>query len=295
MEVYGYSYKMAAHLLVTGEDAGDFLQSQFSNDLRPLSAGESIYGLWLDVKGKIVADGWVLCEGDEQFRIFSAASPGETIQSKLEQHIIADDVGIGPVDQLEALAVIGDGERALAAETGGRSFCLPGRRSDRRSRELIFPDSASRGEWLKSSGIETVSEDWIQEERLKAGIASLGCEVLPGDMPGEAGLVEEAVSLTKGCFLGQEVVARMYNVGRPQRALYRLSGIGGVPPLPSPLSSTEGKALGELRVAVAIPSGWHGVAMLKSRFVEPGMRLCCGDGTTELTGSYGGKKGDGAD
>ena len=56
-EIYGYDYKRAAHLWVTDEDAADFLQSQFANDLRPFAAGKCTYGLWLDVKGKVIADG----------------------------------------------------------------------------------------------------------------------------------------------------------------------------------------------------------------------------------------------
>jgi glycine cleavage system aminomethyltransferase T len=55
---------------VSGEDAADFLQSQFSNDLRPFSSGQCTYGLWLDVKGKIVADSWIYCEGEEHFLVF---------------------------------------------------------------------------------------------------------------------------------------------------------------------------------------------------------------------------------
>ena len=57
-----YEYTPAAHFLVSDEDAADFLQSQFTNDLRPFEAGRSTYGLWLDVKGKVIADSVVLCE-----------------------------------------------------------------------------------------------------------------------------------------------------------------------------------------------------------------------------------------
>ena len=55
--VLGYEYKPAGHLLVTDEDAADFLQSQFTNELCPFEAGRCVYGLWLNVKGKVIADG----------------------------------------------------------------------------------------------------------------------------------------------------------------------------------------------------------------------------------------------
>lgn len=290
MGLYAYPYKMAAHLVVSGEDAADFLQSQFSNDLRALSDGGSTYGLWLDVKGKIVADSWVLREGEEHFRIFSEHGPGVSIKEKLEHHIIADDVELELGEQIEALSIIGDEAKALCGESSGKFFCLPGRRSDLPSVELVFPDAATRAEWLDGHDCKIVSVKWIQEERMQAGIGIVGREVLPGDLPGEAGLVEDAVSLTKGCFLGQEVVARMHNVGRPQRGLFMLSGLGTPPEVSSPLANEEGKLLGELRVVVAAAPGWKGVAMLKSRFVELGMRLSLGDDPVEVQGIYS-KKG----
>ena len=72
--VFGYEYTTRTHLLVSDEDAADFLQSQFTNDLRPFEAGHATYGLWLDVKGKVIADSTVLCEGDESFRLISETS-----------------------------------------------------------------------------------------------------------------------------------------------------------------------------------------------------------------------------
>lgn len=286
MRPYAHPYKMAAHLIVSDEDAADFLQSQFSNDLRSLCVGESTYGLWLDVKGKIVADSWVLREGGGQFRIFSEHGAGVSIKEKLEHHIIADDVQLETSDEMEALAIIGGELRSPPVESDGSLFCLQGRRSKMPSLELIFPDVASRVKWLGRHDCEIVSDKWIQEERMEAGISSVGREVMPGDLPGEAGLVEEAVSLGKGCFLGQEVVARMYNVGRPQRRLYLLSGSGEAPALPSPISNAEGKSLGELRSVLTTDSSWKGVAMLKSRFVEQGMRLPVGGGLAGIQGDY---------
>ena len=59
-----FQYESNAHLLVAGEDAADFLQSQFTNDLRPFEAGRCTYGLWLDVKGKVLGDSILLSEGE---------------------------------------------------------------------------------------------------------------------------------------------------------------------------------------------------------------------------------------
>lgn len=272
MGLYGYAYNLSAHLLVTNEDAGDFLQSQFSNDLRPFSPGQAVYGLWLDVKGKIQADGWVFCEGAEKFHIFSEHGAVESIQEKLEQHIIADDVELEAGPLSAALAVMGEDAGELAASATG-ALVLPGRRFDLPSVELVFESAAARDAWVSEQDIEIVSEEWIQNERMQSGISTVGCEALPGDLPGEAALVEDAISFKKGCFLGQEVVARMHNVGRPQRALYIISGEGELPQVSDEVSTPEGKLLGALRTCHGGAEGWQGVALLKSRFVEPGAEV----------------------
>jgi folate-binding protein YgfZ len=97
----------------------------------------------------------------------------------------------------------------------------------------------------------------------------------PADLPAEGGLVDEAVSFTKGCFLGQEVVARMHHVGRARRALRIVSGGGEVPAAPAPLQAKEdGRAAGELRSAAAAGAGrWLGLAMLKGGPAEAHGRL----------------------
>ena len=93
-----YQYIPAAHFIVTGEDAADFLQSQFTNELRPFKEGQATYGLWLNVKGKVIADSVMLCEGAEQFRVISDCCAGELITAHMERHIIADDVEIEHVE-----------------------------------------------------------------------------------------------------------------------------------------------------------------------------------------------------
>jgi folate-binding protein YgfZ len=271
---------------VTGEDAADFLQSQFTNDLRPFSAGQCSYGLWLDFKGKIVADSWVCCEGEECFRLYSEGSPGDLIQEKLESHIIADDVEIERAQPVAAVAVFGSLPKGSENPTGSCSV-FPGRRCHGPSHEIIFPDAASRDLWLERAGLEAVCAEWVLIERIKAGLAQVHSEVLPGDLPEEGGLMEDAVSLTKGCFLGQEVVARMHNVGRPHRGLYVLAGSGALPGRTSAVSNQDGKVLGELRSIAALESGWKGVAMLKSRFAEPGARVILDDAEARIEGSYG--------
>jgi folate-binding protein YgfZ len=283
--VFGYEYQLAAHLLVTDEDAADFLQSQFSNELRPFEAGRCTYGLWLDVKGRVVADGYILCEGPERFRILSEFSPAAVIAEKLECHIIADDVVVETLPACAALSLVGAGSGAVlfalgiepphagTFSRGAGASIFAGRRSLQPSFELLFEsqsDAAAFKARLVGQSVAIVSAGRIQEERLAAGIPSIPIEIGPADLPGEGGLIEDAVSLTKGCYLGQEVVARMHNLGRPQRGLFRLRGSGEAPVCPIALYNGESKKVGELRSAFSQGSAWLGVALLKTRFADVG-------------------------
>lgn len=278
MAVSAYAYRMSAHILVTGEDAADFLQSQFSNDLRPFSKGQVTYGLWLDVKGKVIADSWVRCEGEAQFRILSEHCPGREIADKLDQHIVADDVELEVLPAAPALTMIGpDGH--------DKGISFQGRRSLQPSCEVVFGSDAERDGVLSSGDYEIVSENWIQKERIRAGIPLVPQEIGPADLPGEGGMENDALSFNKGCFLGQEVAARMHNVGRAQRALFVVTGSGEAPTVPSSLQNAEGKAVGALRSAYARDGGWLGVAMLKIRHVEPGAGLLLEDAPVTVEGS----------
>jgi len=298
VQIYGYEYKPAAHLSASDEDAADFLQSQFSNDLRPFEAGQCTYGLWLDVKGKVVADSTVLYDGNERFRIISEHSLPATIAEKLERHIIADDVIIEQLPQGYAIALVGDGLTELLDSIGIQApgdgtfreidslSIYKGRRSLKPSFECwseseeAISDLKAR---LVQAGVTFVSEPSIERMRLEAGTPRIPMEVGAGDLPGEGDLVGDAVSIDKGCYLGQEVVARMHNLGRAQRMLFLMSGSGEAPCCPVPLYNDAAKQVGELRSAFSSgESGWKGVALLKLRYTEVGKSLSYSSGSVKV-------------
>lgn len=304
--VYGYEYKPAAHLLATDEDVADFLQSQFSNDLQPFKPGGCVYGLWLDVKGKVIADSFVLCEGEAQFRILSERSPASVISDKLERHIIADDVVIERLPEGSAIAIIGSEAapvlQALELQLPEKGtfiradsvYIYRGRRSTESGFELwcdsveIISDLRER---LIREGVAFVSAHEVELMRLAAGIPSIPAEIGPSDLPGEGALINNGVSLTKGCYLGQEVVARMHNVGRAQRALFLVSGSGAAPECPMAMYDNNSRQLGELRSAFPIgEGGWQGVALLKTRYAAVGESLDYEFGSAKILRLFAGDK-----
>ena len=276
-----YRYALAADFLVTDEDAPDFLQSQFTNELRPFELGQATYGLWLSVKGKVIADSVVMCEGAEQFRVISECCAGELITAHMERHIIADDVeiehgepGYGfelPAEAVEALG--------LGCPESGRFLQIEGgilySTQDSIYNMVIYEESAAKlaFEKLTDLGFIEFSASERGLARIDRGRPSVPYEIGAADMPGEGGLERDAISFTKGCYLGQEVVARMHNVGKAQRGLFVVRGEGAIPDLPLVLKNSESKRVGELRTAYMNGETWQGVAILKTRFAIVGETL----------------------
>ena len=94
----------------------------------------------------------------------------------------------------------------------------------------------------------------MERDRIAAGIPAVPQDVGPGDLPNEGGLEDAAISTTKGCYLGQEIMARLKTRGRLRRRLTRVRGTGSVPALPAVLWQAGRKA-GELRSAAPEKNG----------------------------------------
>jgi folate-binding protein YgfZ len=274
-------YQPAAHFMVTGEDAADFLQSQFSNDLRPFQPGQCCYGLWLDVKAKVIADSVVICEGEESFRVLSERCSGELIVAHLERHIIADEVELQHCPPAWGMQCMGPGTSA-GAEWPAVGQCLPN--SDGfifAARAAYFdqiffskPAFEAARTALSTAGFRSATENERGLVRISAGIPLVPIEIGAADLPGEGELELDAISFNKGCYLGQEVVARMHNIGKPQRRLFVVEGHSSErPQLPCALLNAGSKQVGELRSAYSLGDGWRGVAILKTRFAEVGGSL----------------------
>ncbi|RLC10880.1 MAG: hypothetical protein DRI24_19610, partial [Deltaproteobacteria bacterium] len=107
LETGYFPYKPAAWLSVQGEDAPGFLQGQFSNRLEPKNAHLCTYGVWLDRRGRVQADGFVFLVGDIH-QIFSYGSPAAGLVERLDAYIIADDVELADeTDKVTAISLIG--------------------------------------------------------------------------------------------------------------------------------------------------------------------------------------------
>jgi len=265
-----FRWRPACWLRVTGDDAANFLQGQFTNDLRAPPTAGAVYGLWLTLKGKVLADSFVLRGAEpNEFWIGSYFSLAAVIRERLESHVIADDVTIADETAgwagVSVLGPVALGE-AMGAVAGG--FRFHGRRERAENVEWVERVGTS-----EPAGREIEGED-VERRRIAAGIPAVPVDVGPADLPSEAGLEAEAISYTKGCYLGQEVMARLKSMGQIRRRLVRVAG-PGAPPGVRPAAVFAGtRQCGEVRSAVGDGAGgWIGLAMLSRLQVEGASRL----------------------
>jgi len=269
----------ACWIRVTGDDAANFLQGQFTNDLRLLRPDGAVYGLWLTLKGKVLADSFVIRgETANEHWIGSYFSSAAVIRERLGSHVIADDVIIEDTTaEFSAISVIGGGDDSWTeAPPTGKYFVFPGRRTSGRNVECVYRDAEGEPAEVKRvlATAQLLTEDEVTRLRISAGIPAIGMDFGPDDLPNEAGLEAGAISYTKGCYLGQEVMARLKSMGRVRRGLLRVRGSGSrVPPVPAPVFSGA-RQVGEIRSAVTDGAGgWIGLAMLSLIHLGAGERL----------------------
>ncbi|MEX1196957.1 MAG: hypothetical protein WEB57_03745 [Pseudohongiellaceae bacterium] len=218
-------------LSVSGPDARRFLQGQLSCNMDDLTGQRSLPGAYCNLKGRVIAD-FLVIENAEQVLLRCEPGMAESLRGRLAKYAVFFKVELEDVSaQWQRAAVIGDRAVQRFAEISG----LNAPQADRdtvRQKELIvvrIPGPRSRLELLVPAkyGLppheETGSErDW-QLEDIRAGIAHVGAtcseqytpQVLNYDLDG-------TINFRKGCYTGQEVVARMHYRGKASKRLYRL-------------------------------------------------------------------------
>lgn len=291
-------------LEMTGEDRQRFLNGQVTCDVKDLEPGSRAYGFFTDRRGKVQADVTVLAFED-RFRLELPPGRGETLRSHLEKYVLADRVTVEPLTSEVPLAVVGPravevlealGVSGLPAEEGRHAevqvFGVPARAVLQPLYTLLAVSlwvPAGRidevaGRLYKEGeehGLVPAGREALETVRVERGAPRFGADFGPDHFPQETGLEELAVSYTKGCFLGQEVVARIHyrgGVNRHLRALVFEGLPGDEPPARGTPLLAESRPAGEVGSAVRSPvlEAVIGLAILHKR-AEPG-------GTVEVEG-----------
>jgi folate-binding protein YgfZ len=266
-------WKPAALLRVSGEDSATFLQGQFTNDLRGVTAEAPVYGLWLNHKGRVLADSFVGRFKSGEFWICSYSSPVAVIRERLEAFVIADDVTLEDVTaEWAGATLIGNVTLPAALAAGASTICFQGRRGNIDAREYLFPITLVDMARQQSSKWDQIPLTAMERLRIEAALVSVPNDIGPGELPNEGRLDRDAVSYTKGCYLGQEVMARLKAMGQVRRRLMKVAGRGAIPLLPAPLFQGD-KRVGELRSTALIGEEFIGLALISLLNVRSGEGL----------------------
>jgi len=264
-------------VVVFGPDATSFLQSLVSQDLDPVAVGDAAHALLLEPRGKLVADLRAARIGDDEWWCVCEAGVGALLAAGLTRFRIRVKVDIEDRSATTAaLAVHGPEAHALAAGLDLTVIAVdwPSDPGVELLGSVEAIDLARRT--LIERGATEIDRDGYETRRIEAGAPRQGFDIDETTIAQEAYLDRDAVSFTKGCFVGQELVCRIDTRGHVNRLLRRLRADA-----PIPRGATvehDGKAVG----TVTSSGGPVALAVLR-REVEPASAVLVASGAGAVT------------
>jgi folate-binding protein YgfZ len=284
----------AGKLLLTGAQAREFLDGQVSNDIVKLTAEHGRYATLLTNKGRMLADLRVLALGDDDILLITERGALQALFDQVRRGLIGWKAElqkrtlqlgllslVGPkaeeVARAAGLPIPGPEEHDVVAHDGDGAVV----RTDLGLDVLPTAEHAdATRDALLAAGAVATTEDAAEIVRVESGRPRFGRDADETAMPEEAGIVDRAVSFQKGCYVGQETVARLHWKGKPNRHLRGLrSEVPLRPGAPVTLTTDDGKTreLGQVGTAVVSPRlGPIALGILR-REAEPGATVRVGD------------------
>ncbi len=210
---------------VRGPDAVTYLQAMVSNDVEALGIGETCEALLLTAKARVIAPLVVLRRGIEDFLLLTEAGLGERVRATLQRSRFAAKCEI-ETEAHSSVVVLGETEGIPTTDYGVTAV-----------------------ELLDAAREPTIDDDELERMRIRAGTPRFGREIDDRVLPAEAGLDVRAVDFEKGCYPGQEPIARQHYRGRVNRTLRVLEIEGaGLPDYDAELTY-DGKVVGRVTSA----------------------------------------------
>jgi folate-binding protein YgfZ len=267
---------------VTGKDRVSWLNGLLTCELATAKPGEAVYGLAVAQKGRILSDLFVLIEAERALVLVRRAAAASLAEA-FERHLMMEDAELVPAfDRYNALALHGPASGAVLAAAraagaagglvdmtglGGAVLAWP--------RQVGGVEAALEDAITLAGGVTGDAAGW-EALRLERGIPSFGADFDGTTYPQEAGLENRAVSFSKGCYLGQEVVCMLQMRGHVKRKLASLVlEAGSVPAHGLRIQDQSGSEVGEITSAAESPTLAKPVAlaMVKHAFSAPGAVL----------------------
>ena len=286
-------------LRLTGRDPVGMLDAVLTNEVSK-ETNLGVYATLLNPKGRIQTDLRVLKNGEDVLvdtepegaeaarEILSRYAPFSRVEIEdlslknrswgilglygPRAHQLLDDLHLA---EHEATEIEVSGTKVLAA---GVAVPVPGF-------DLLGPEEALWvvREHLEQAGAEPIGPEAYETARVEAGLPRFGADITPENFPAEAGILDRAVSFSKGCYPGQETVAKMYYRGRPNRTLHRLE-IEGLLPSPGAPILQEEKQVGAITSVAPLTIDGRTLALgYLSRNTQKDAPLSVGEATVLLT------------
>ena len=299
-------------IVVSGRDRATYLQGLLTNDIPAVKEGQGCYAAYLTPQGRLISDLLVYELGDVLLLSLPLATK-DVVLAKLDQFIFSEDVQLGDVTETFAGVVVVGPDAALAvhALTGtdvGTLAALPIHGNLRATVngepvivlrvddtgepgfELLVPAATAndvRAQLVQAGTVEA-DEATAEQLRIEAGVPRFGQDMDEETIPLEAGIEARAISFTKGCYVGQEVIIRVLHRGHG-RVARKLVGLalapGGAVPSVGTLLLADGKEIGAVTSSAFSPALGHPIALgyVKRDFTEPGTTVSlAGEGDAQV-------------
>lgn len=287
-----------AVLSLTGEDRVRLLNGLVTCEVKDLSPGQGVRGFLTDVRGHILAD-VVIRASENRLWLDLPAPEISSIAAHIEKYIVVDRVEVRYAEDRQALTLVGPGSISVLSPLldGGAVPSSPWSHVEavlRGHETLLVADghfgivaltlwsSPASIEELRqgllatrsSPGFLEVSAAAIEVLQVEEGVPRFGIDFGPENLPQETGL-EDTVSYSKGCYLGQEVVARLHHRGQAARRLCRLQAVSDELPEIGGRLLLDGRQAGTVTSAVRSPIGDRvsALAMVQRRAADVGTEL----------------------
>jgi folate-binding protein YgfZ len=286
-------------IVVSGADRRSYLQGLLTNDIESLTAGRGCYAAYLTAQGRMIADLWVYELGDAVL-LTMLDEVKATVLARLDQFIFSEDVQLGDVSGTFAqIAIAGPAaSSAVAAATGSLTVAaldalpLHGNiRGERNGAPIIVTRIDDLGEpgfdvyverdqapvlvdALRDAGVNELADADADTLRVEGGVPAFHRDMDEETIPLEAGIEARAISLTKGCYVGQEVIIRVLHRGhgRVARRLVGLRVASERTPATGAIIRAADREIGEVTSAVFSPALQQPIALgyVQRDFVEAG-------------------------
>ena len=299
-------------IVVSGTERASYLQGLFTNDIVALKAGQGCYTAYLTAQGRMIADLYAYELGDVLL-LTMIGGVKDDVMAKLDQFIFSEDVQLGDVTGTFAqMAIVGpDAASTVAAivsgvfESGLREMPEHGNtRGEWAGGAAIVTRVTDAGEpgfdlyvehtqagalkaALLDAGLIELDEATAEAVRIESGIPLFGRDMDEETIPLEAGIESRAISFSKGCYVGQEVVIRVLHRGhgRVARKLVGLALDGDRVPDAGTAIRSGDREIGKVTSSTASPALKRPIALayVHRDFLEPGTKVTVGEHDAEVT------------